>query len=94
MKAIVTLTNLNSDSGQKKIVRNLSRIMDIVIIDIDIEKGVLCFLYNGQKSFDQVKKELARIGYPMKGYTNKFSRKIDSRARGNTKASTSRTRRF
>lgn len=79
MKAIATLKNLDSHSSEKIIVRNLSRIMDIVIIDIDIEKGALCFLYNGQKSFDQVKRELDRIGYPIENYTNKLSRKIGSR---------------
>ena len=92
MKAIAALKNLDPYSSKESIVRNLSRIMDIVIIDIDIEKGMLCFLYNGQKSFDQVKKELDRIGYPIESYTNKLSRKMGYRTMEATSVSTSRVR--
>lgn len=46
--------------------------MDIRIIDIDISNGIICFLYNGQKAFDQVKLELGRIGHPIQHYTNTF----------------------
>ncbi len=72
MKALATLKNVDSLTCRKLIMRNLSRIMDIRIIDIDIENGLICFLYNGQKAFDQVKKELGRIGHPIQNFTNTF----------------------
>ncbi|WP_273565651.1 hypothetical protein [Maribacter halichondriae] len=50
MKALTTLKNVDSDSCKKIIVRNLNRILDIRIIDSDVENGILCFLYNGQKA--------------------------------------------
>ena len=93
MKALATLKNMDSDSCRKTIVRNLSRILDIRIIDIDIDKGILCFLYNGQKAFDQVKKELARIGHPIQNRIDPFPRKKESGATENTMAPTSRARR-
>ncbi|HZJ19259.1 MAG TPA: hypothetical protein VFD35_02760 [Pricia sp.] len=68
MKASVTLKNVNSTLCKSIIVRNLSRILDIRIIDIDIENGMLHFLCNGQKAFEQVKRELGRIGYPIENY--------------------------
>jgi len=65
MKAHVTLKNLDSESCKPIITRNLKRILDIRIIDIDIENGILDFLYSGQKAYEKVKKELGRIGYPI-----------------------------
>ena len=65
MKAVVHIKNLNCDEGKKMIVRNLSRIMDIRIIDIDIEMGQLLFLYATPLAFHKVRQELARIGYPI-----------------------------
>lgn len=65
MQALATLKNLDSDTGKNVIKRNLSRIMDIRILDIDIESGILSFLCSGQKAFDQVKQELKRLGFPV-----------------------------
>jgi hypothetical protein len=93
MKALATLKNVDSDSTKKTIVRNLSRILDIRIIDIDIENGILCFLHTGQKAFDQVKKELGRIGHPIQNYTDQFPKKKDNGTPGNLHVSTSRARR-
>lgn len=65
MKALAILKNLDSESCKPVIVRNLNRILDIRIIDIDVNNGMLHFLYNGQSAFESVKKELQRIGYPI-----------------------------
>ncbi len=65
MKAHATLKNLNSESCKPIIIRNLNRILDIRIIDIDVESGMLHFLCNGQLALEKVKKELARIGFPV-----------------------------
>lgn len=65
MKALAILKNLDSESCKPVIARNLNRILDIRIIDIDVNNGMLHFLYNGQSAFESVKKELRRIGYPI-----------------------------
>lgn len=66
MKAKLELDNLNSESGKFKILRNLCRILDIRIINIDVRKNILSFAYQNQSAFDQVKDELRRLGYPVK----------------------------
>ena len=65
MKATVKLDNLNSELGKYKILRNLCRILDIRVIGIDVRKNVLSFAYQNQQSFEQVKNELRRLGYPI-----------------------------
>jgi len=65
MRAIVTLSNIKSNRCKHRIIRNLSRIMDIRIVDIDVKNKVLCFLYETPLAFQKVKKELWRIGYPI-----------------------------
>ena len=73
MKALATLKNLNSESCKPIIVRNLNRILDIRVIDIDIKNGILHFLYTGRKGFENVKRELARIGYPVQHCNNEVA---------------------
>lgn len=70
MRAHATLKNVDSESCKPIIMRNLNRILDIRIIDVDVEHGILHFLYNGQKALENVKKELCRIGYPILQYNN------------------------
>ena len=65
MKATVKLDNLNSEVGKFKILRNLCRILDIRVIRVDVRKNVLSFAYQNQQSFEQVKNELKRLGYPI-----------------------------
>lgn len=65
MKAMATLGNLKSESDRCIIVRNLSKIMDIRIVDIDIENRMLIFLYENPLTFGKVERELLRIGYPI-----------------------------
>ncbi len=65
MKARVQLSNLSSERGKMTIIRNLSRIMDIRIVEIDLKERVLSFLYQNNKAYEDVKKELKRIGHPI-----------------------------
>ena len=65
MKAIAQIEKLNSDRCKHIIVRNLSRIMDIRILDIDLEKKTISFVYESVVAIDKVKRELWRIGYPL-----------------------------
>ncbi len=65
MKAIALIEKLNSDRGKHIIVRNLSRIMDIRILDIDLENKTVSFVYDSSIAIDKVERELCRIGYPL-----------------------------
>ncbi len=71
MKAIAQIEKLNSDICKKIIRRNLSRIMDIRILDIDLEKKTLSFVYESIAAIEKVKRELWRIGYPINELTKK-----------------------
>lgn len=65
MRAKVLLQNLSCEDSKRKIKRNLGKIMDVRIIELDIKNEVLCFLYRNKRGFEQVKHELARIGFPI-----------------------------
>lgn len=66
MRAVAELTNLDTEEGKHTIVRNLHRILDIRILDIDVENGRLIFLYASPVALQQVSQELSRLGYPVK----------------------------
>ena len=65
MRARVQLSNLSSERGKMTIIRNLSRIMDIRIVEIDLKERALSFLYQNNKAYEDVKRELKRIGHPI-----------------------------
>ncbi|NNE75470.1 MAG: hypothetical protein HKN31_00150 [Pricia sp.] len=83
MKAHATLKNVDSDACKPIILRNLSRILDIRIIDIDTENGILHFFYYGRKALEQVKNELGRIGYPVQNCHEESPRTKESITRRN-----------
>lgn len=66
MKAIVKLDHLRSDEDKRIITRNVSRILNVRILDIDVENQKIFFLYASPLTFQQVKQELWRIGFPIK----------------------------
>ncbi len=68
MKAIAKIGNLISDMDKIIILRNLNRIMDIRIIDLEVDTGRLIFLYYSPIALEQVKQELWRIGYPIRHF--------------------------
>ncbi|MDE3742558.1 hypothetical protein [Maribacter polysaccharolyticus] len=65
MKAVVNVQNLLTEEDKKVILRNLSRIMDIRVIDIDVENRTLQFLYVHQLVLNKVREEMVRLGYPI-----------------------------
>lgn len=65
MKAIANLQNLRSEKGKIIIIRNLHRILDIRILDIDVENGILFFVYACPLSLQKVRQELERVGFPI-----------------------------
>tara|TARA_R110002049_G_scaffold191337_1_gene360241 strand:+ start:5541 stop:5810 length:270 start_codon:yes stop_codon:yes gene_type:complete len=81
MKAMAKLKNLNGNEDKRIIIRNLSRIMDIRIVDIDVEKGTIGILSSTMLALEQVRRELWRICYPVKswklsGSTPNHSKKV------------------
>ena len=65
MKAEVKLEHLNTERGKYKILRNLCKILNIRIISVDVPNRILSFVFQNQVAFEQVKKELKRLGYPI-----------------------------
>ncbi|MGB5436165.1 MAG: hypothetical protein WBM98_09765 [Maribacter sp.] len=65
MIAVVNIKNLQCEDSKKVILRNLSRILDVRVVDIDIENGILQFLYINSNGLQKVKQELSRIGFPI-----------------------------
>lgn len=65
MKAVAQIKNLNSETCKRIIVRNLSRIMDIRIMEIDAETQTLTFLYENNSAFEKVKRELYHLDFPI-----------------------------
>lgn len=68
MKAIAKIGNLIPNNDKMMILRNLSRIMDIRVIDLEVDTGRLIFLYYSPIGLEQVKQELWRIGYPIRHF--------------------------
>lgn len=65
MRAVAKIENLTSDACKHTIVRNLSRILDIRILDIDIETRTLSFFYQNRSALEKTKRELMNIGFPI-----------------------------
>lgn len=59
------LQQLNTEEGKKIITRNLSRICDLRILDIDIINKTISLVHNNPFTLDSAKKELRRIGYSL-----------------------------
>ncbi|MFK7812974.1 MAG: hypothetical protein AB8B59_10800 [Maribacter sp.] len=65
MRTFATLKNFTSSEAKAIIVRNLHRILDIVILDMDIENSTITILHVSKEALDRAKKELKCIGFPI-----------------------------
>ncbi len=65
MKAVAVLKMVNCVADKHRIVRNLSRIMNIRILNIDVEKRTIEFLCPDTTVFERTRYELGRLGYPI-----------------------------
>lgn len=63
MKATAQIKELTSVSSKNTIMRNLSRIMDIRILDISIENNTVSIIYDSAVALEKAKRELMRIGF-------------------------------
>jgi len=65
MRTFATLKNFTSTEGKEIIIRNLNRILDLVILDVDIDNGTITFLHASRAALDRAKRELSCIGFPI-----------------------------
>lgn len=65
MRAIVKIHELNSAEGKQIIERNLSRILDVRIVEIDVDRRTVSLIYDSILAFENAKNELKRIGFPI-----------------------------
>lgn len=65
MRTRAKLKNFTSSDCKKIILRNLNRILDIRIIDLDENDSTITFLYGTSTALEKVKRELKSIGFPI-----------------------------
>ena len=65
MRAFATLKNFTAPGSREIIKRNLNRILDIVILDMDTEHSTITFLHASKKALDRAKRELYCLGFPI-----------------------------
>lgn len=73
MIAQVFLANLRSEQYKHRIIRELNRIKDIRVLELDMDTQTLLFQYNTTMAYKKVEKELWRLGYPMLDTTPKVA---------------------
>ncbi|NAS11927.1 hypothetical protein [Poritiphilus flavus] len=66
MKIKATLRNFDSSEYKNIIVRNLNRILDIRILDLNPDKGTITVLYQTEDALRKLKRELQCIGFPIR----------------------------
>lgn len=65
MRTFATLKNFTSSDEKAIILRNLNRILDIVVLDMDSENGTITFLHASKTALDRAEHELKCIGFPI-----------------------------
>ena len=65
MTTLLKVEQLISEESKNVISRNLSRILDLRILDIDIINKTILLVYSSPLILDKVEKELGRVGYSL-----------------------------
>ncbi|MCK0190391.1 hypothetical protein [Arenibacter sp. F20364] len=65
MTALIKVEQLISEENKNVITRNLSRILDLRILDIDTFNKTIALVYDNPFVLDKAKKELCRVGYSL-----------------------------
>ncbi|MEG3659274.1 hypothetical protein V5097_17820 [Arenibacter palladensis] len=65
MTTLLKVEQLISEESKNIIFRNLSRILDLRILDIDVFNKTIALVYNNPYVLDKAKKELERVGYSL-----------------------------
>lgn len=77
MKAQASLKNMNSSDGTRIIIRNLARILDLRVINIDTDNHLLTFVYSDPRVIEKVRQELRRIGFPVRSLKREQQPKLN-----------------
>ncbi|MCD2259599.1 heavy-metal-associated domain-containing protein [Psychroserpens luteolus] len=72
MRATVHIENLKSCGCKRTIVNALSQVKHISDVDVNIEANTTSFDFQTHYDFDNAKRVLSRIGYPIVGTENKL----------------------
>lgn len=65
MRTIAKVQDSKKEISQNLILRNISRILDVRILNIDMENRTVTFVYDSVVALEKAKRELRRIGYPI-----------------------------
>ena len=65
MKAKAELSGFKDMACVQKVRRNLARILDLRILDMDLGQHTLSLVFDSPKAFERAKQELKRIGFPV-----------------------------
>jgi hypothetical protein len=65
MTTLLKVEQIISEESKNIITRNLSRILDLRILDIDTIHKTISLVYNNPFVLDMAKKELGRVGYSL-----------------------------
>lgn len=63
MTTLITIEQLTSEECKNTITRNLSRILDLKILDINLINKTISLVYDNPLVLHKAKKELSRVGY-------------------------------
>ncbi len=78
MKTTVQIQNLKCNGCASTINKKLSGLKNINEVSIDVENDSVSFEYDTEDTFETVKKELHKLGYPLVGEDNKLQSKAKS----------------
>ncbi|MEO9892335.1 hypothetical protein [Aurantibacter sp.] len=81
MRKSATLKNFSTSEGKQIISRNLSRIKDIVILDMDIKNSTITFLYASKIALARVESELKCLGFPISSLKDQNKKDISDNNR-------------
>ncbi len=78
MKTTVEIQNLKCNGCASTINNKLSGLDNITNVSVDVENGSVSFEYDTDNTFNNAKKELYKLGYPLVGEDNKLPTKAKS----------------
>lgn len=78
MKTTLHIQNLKCTGCERSIIKKLNDLDGIKTVFVNIEKATVLFSYHHEAQIDNVKRELAKLGYPVVGEKNSLGSKTKS----------------
>lgn len=78
MKTTVTIQNLKCGGCEATILKKLKAERGILEVTVDVENSTVSFDYDTQNTLEKVQNTLSRLGYPIVGEQNSFTKKAKS----------------